>query len=312
MNTGSAFPTESELWDAAAAAVGLEVPEPWRRYCELRGWVRIVLHSPEPDSRRDAFEYIVEDLRLMAQAGVDETGRARVGATPQRDGRWPLIAELIEASQQAAGTTPSHRPWEPISIERRTALELRTGAAGAPLSGRVGISFDDRLSLRALVDELRRLWPELRREGYVRRTRPLGERTLALLRFVCMASEPDTPWRERWEAWNRSRREPWRFKDARAFTTTFHRAERQLTGEAHGLAPFYDRAALLHETDRDAFRRLLEASNLAARKVDRRFRDRARDVVSSFRRQLGDPAQIVAAFLERLERASDKNVAGID
>ncbi|MEE8421509.1 MAG: hypothetical protein V3S31_01890 [Dehalococcoidia bacterium] len=279
---------ERELWEDIAAELGFKVPDSWRRYARERGTVKTALDTTPDiapgewektgaDRRRAHLEYIVEDLGAMARAGVPG---GPIAVTPAGDGRWRLIAELSEASQRATGTPPAEqRPWAPITIERRAVLDFDTEQISPLRAGRVTISFDDRLSLRALVDELRRLWPELRDRGYVRRTRPLGERTIALLRFVSLRGEPDTPWRARREAWNESCREGWRLKDVRAFTTAFHRGEFQLTGVRQGLAPYYERAALLQQTDPEAFQKLLKAGDPGARKAQRRFWKRMRETL---------------------------------
>lgn len=57
------------------------------------------------------------------------------------------------------------------------------------------------------------------------------------------------------------------------------RDDLQLTGVRQGLAPFYERAAFLRETDREAFSALLQAGDPAARKAERRFWRRMRETL---------------------------------
>lgn len=166
------------------------------------------------------------------------------------DPRWALLRDLNEAYRD---------------IPRWTAGELLKGAAGKPRtarelgrpqsefkplevsrvldldkypeSERVQISIDNRVSLQALIAALRQLWPQMAARKWVRRTRPLDERTLALIRFVCL--EPSgTTWRERMKNWEE--RHPHRkYGDVRAFQGAFSRAALSLTGSRDGLDAFY-------------------------------------------------------------------------
>lgn len=120
--------------------------------------------------------------------------------------------------------------------------------------------------------------------GYVRRTRSLGERTIALLRFVCLRGKPDRPWRARWENWNESCREGLAVQGRAGLHDGLPRGEFQLTGMSQGLAPFYERAAFLQETDPEAFQRLLEAGDRGAlNKARRRHRKHVHETLKRFK-----------------------------
>jgi len=75
--------------------------------------------------------------------------------------------------------------------------------------------------------------------GWVKRSRPLGDRGIALVRFVCIESKRGATWRERLDAWNSEHADS-TFDKVQAFQSAFRRAESQLTGSKYGLAWFYD------------------------------------------------------------------------
>jgi hypothetical protein len=135
--------------------------------------------------------------------------------------------------------------WRELRIRR--VFQIRPD--GFPrVEHRVEIDVDARLSLSALKAKLDKLWPDLREEGWVRRTRPLDARNVALARFICLESALGEKWSKRLEDWNervRSRGDPdeWKFKSKRDLASQVLRIDRQLTDQALGLAWFYDRDA---------------------------------------------------------------------
>jgi len=100
--------------------------------------------------------------------------------------------------------------------------------------------------LAILQREFRRRY---RPKGWVHITRPLGERAIGLVRFVCLESGKGATWRERLAAWN-ERFPAWQFKDVRAFQAAFRRAETQLTGRRGGLTILYLTQAEYERRDR--------------------------------------------------------------
>ena len=156
------------------------------------------------------------------------------------DGRWQLWRDLSR-ERNKANDSPSQTAWVPLRLTR--VLDLRS----RPLAcERIEVSVDSRIALSQLHKELDRVWKLLREDGWAKRTRPLGERALSLLRFVCLDSHLDASWRQRLDAWNNAYPDL-AFKDVRAFLSAFRRAERDLTGSDYGLAWYYDRD--VHDLD---------------------------------------------------------------
>jgi hypothetical protein len=151
------------------------------------------------------------------------------------DGRWDLWRKLRGRAQG----DPDH-DWSPFTVTQVHDLTVHPALRGR----RVEVSFDARLSLAAVVGNLRRLWPKLRAAGWVSQTHRLGARKLALLEFVSLEMAPDTPWRTMLEGWN-ERHPRWRYRRVEAFEREVRRAEESLTGEAHGLEWFYRLGARL-------------------------------------------------------------------
>ncbi len=172
-------------------------------------------------------------VRLWRESSTDEVIAVKEPSDGKGavDERWRLLRELHEA----AGT----EPYPPLALD---------GTAGyislsAPFDshGRVTLSFDSRLSKAAVIRELTAAWPTLRALGWVRKTRPLGERKLALIRFVCLET-PGEPWPERFKLWNERYPEghEWHERELSTFIATFRSGEKSLTGATYGLEMFYN------------------------------------------------------------------------
>jgi hypothetical protein len=149
------------------------------------------------------------------------------------DGRWELWRDLIAARQSgfAAGVASD---WAPFVVTRVFDISRR------PLySERIELSVDSRVPLRRVKKELDRFWARMTAEGWVKRSRPLGDRALALVRFVCLDADRDAKWRARLKAWNSTHPKE-TFDSVQPFQSAFRRAEKQLTGRKYGLAWFYD------------------------------------------------------------------------
>lgn len=149
----------------------------------------------------------------------------------ESDGRWDLWRDLVRARAAGEG---DHRPdeWEPLVVR-----DLGLGILGA---SKVRIEFDGRLSRRALFSSIERIWPLMQKHLWLRATRPMDERNLELVRFVCLKLAPDRSWQERCEGWNRQAPEAWQYPDRRQFQSAFRRAEEALSGRKYGLAWFYE------------------------------------------------------------------------
>jgi len=181
----------------------------------------------DPLRQRDTVEIAVELAQDLSKARWSPQDSYTPQSLPP-DTRWQLLADLDAAYKARAGQGVTSR-FSPLRIEG-FALDLGVW----PPAVFANVWFDSRLSHRALAATLRREWPELRRRGYVRQTRPLGSRTISLVRFVCLETEPATTWRDRLKKWRARFPTSWPYKDARAFESAFRRAEVALTGQKYG------------------------------------------------------------------------------
>lgn len=213
-----------EFWTWAESEIGHPISPEVKKYFRLNDWGEV----QDPD--------FIETLRKLERAGLGGTDYEPID-TP-RDERWRLIADLNTAYLAETDPETDDRQWLPVTLEPLLSLDTR------PPSMSVRITFDHRISLDALVKALRKTWPDLKRRGWVRRTRTLGDRSLALLRFICLEAPRDTTWRARMQGWNEAHPN-WEFSNDRAFNSAFHRAERQLTGEKFSLDWFHDSIARL-------------------------------------------------------------------
>ncbi len=207
----------------------------------------------------------------MRESGIGDPQPTRRASRPAiEDGRWTLIRDLVRAAHDRWGW-PEDPDFEPIGIRRPEVERELIPTIG--ISTRLVIAVDNRVPVSRLIDWLRREWPALRREGFVRRTRSFADRTLALIRFVCLEAEPDSSWRARWEAWNERNPGAWSFPSPRAFTTAFQRAERNLTGRRFGLDRFYDSASNLWDEDPDEFLRRVRSGDPDSIRIYQRHGD---------------------------------------
>ena len=176
-----------------------------------------------------------------------------------------MLAELESAA------TPNAETWAPIRINatRKRQAGFFSGEAPPPLGRFVQVTFDYRVPLKTLIWVLKDAWPDLRKDGSVRTTRPLGERKIALLRLACFQM-PEASREERFVAWNKEHPDD-RFPTRQSLITEMHSAEESLIGDRHGLAWFYDAKARLSWDDLEALSRQGDAS--ARRELDRRKSD---------------------------------------
>lgn len=222
------MPIAEEFFDALEFELGGPLDT------EARAYV-----SPEhPSAYADATDdeerqQVVVRSADVIQAYRDGRGEpSRIHTPLPKDRRWQLLRDL-DHRFHALFVGPEQEPWEPLSV-----VGERIDPNREPLARRVTISFDSRLSQQALIAEIRRMWPRLTRSRLVRRTRPLSDRSDALIRYVCLDEEPDRSWQDRLESWNQ-KHDRWQFAGVPQFERAFRRAEEQLTGEKFGLEWFY-------------------------------------------------------------------------
>jgi hypothetical protein len=164
----------------------------------------------------------------------------RVTALPKTetaDRRWQLLRDLDADFRTASAEAID--AWEPLHVTGQFIDPNRE-----PPAQRLVISFDHRLSKRALIAIIHRQWSSWRRAGWVRQTHPLGALKLALINHVCRVCEPGATWDERLDLWNDAHLQ-WRYPDRRPFQSAFRSAEESLTGERGGLEWFHDPIARL-------------------------------------------------------------------
>lgn len=254
--------TEAELWRDVEEKLGSKLSRPERRLAKARGRVSSFLVADDDAGRGDARDDLVEDVRALRSAGL--TSEAHVFPhEPPDDRRWALLADLDQAAHGGRDA------WPPLVVETSRDVGFYVGDGPPSLRREVRAAFDNRVSLRQFEKGMREIWSDLRQLGLVRQTRPLGDRKLALLRFVCLTASVDASWSERRQAWNEAHPD-WEFQDNRALTTAVHDAEKSLTGERHGLAWFYDPIARL---SRDELISLADQGNAAAIRIRRRRED---------------------------------------
>lgn len=173
---------------------------------------------------------------------------------PIPDDRWDLLRDLRGAID------PEIRRWDRLEIKRTANWGNVVYDLG---DQRVTVEFDSRLALESVCRALANEWPMLSALGVVRRTRPLGSRSIALLRHVCLGTRVGDRWRYRLVSWNK-RYPKWEYKNASRFNTAFHRAEEQLTGSRGGLRVFYDIDERTAADNAPEVLKLLSRENFAA------------------------------------------------
>ncbi len=182
------------LWRAVERELGFSVPPAARRFCQRRGWVGDWEQAEgDPKERSDTFRNILDTCRDMHATGlIDAPSKEAIVPVVADDGRWELMRELRNDPD-----------FQHVRIYQPPVLELSTSSVKpAPQSLPVRIEFDGRLALSALIAELRAAWPEMKRRGWIVQSRPLEARMLALIRHVCLDSEPGTSWGKLRASWN--------------------------------------------------------------------------------------------------------------
>lgn len=227
------------MWEAVEEAVGQPVSDEVRVFCRLQGFDDIwTVATSEPDRQR-IVDKVVRTVENLAAAGFDTAhGGAGSILDPGTDGedtdkRWALWRDLerVRRAELGGGEKPD---WAPFVVTRVFDISSR------PLySERIELSIDSRVPLRRIKRELDKLWKSMASAGWVKRSRPLGNRGIALVHFVCIESKRGATWRERLDAWNSEHADS-TFNKVQAFQSAFRRAESQLTGSKYGLAWFYD------------------------------------------------------------------------
>lgn len=223
--------TPAEFWRTLYLRTGIGLTPKGRAFLTEMGAVDNWCNAADEAQEKLALSSACKQLAALSRSGLlgEEMPLEEWRESTSRHGdRWQLWAELRSA---LSGSDD----WAPFTLTR----VIDATAEPALSATRVEISFDARLPRTAVVSMLRRTWPQLIKAGWVRRTRPLSVRNVALMKHVCLESEPGTSWRNLLKEWNRKWPD-WTVKDVRGFHAAFGRAEKELTGEAYGLEWFYN------------------------------------------------------------------------
>jgi len=238
-------PTQADtLWDALHALSKKSLTPQTRTVLALQNYDEEWATAPTEERRSEVLRnarQLADDV-LAAYEGSGRTPRqSSKVSNPQTnkvsaDPRWPLWRDLMRVRLATDGVPPD-ADWEPLRFyftEDRSVEPIT--------SRRVEISFDWRMPRAAVEHELVRAWAKMKSHGWIRPSKPLSSRLAELVRFNCLVSAPNTPWRDRLAGWNARCAEEWKYDDVRAFEREFRRAEQQLTGRKWGLAWFYEQA----------------------------------------------------------------------
>jgi len=154
---------------------------------------------------------------------------------PADDPRWVLLRKLAKKARIDAPSirVNARRRGSPIGFATGAPPELQELLT-------ITIETDARVPLTFILEEVRSIWRHMKTTKQLpERSRPLEDRKIALLEFVCL-THPNAEWSERFERWNKNQPRRWRYANRDAFTTACHDAEKQLTGSRSGLRWFYD------------------------------------------------------------------------
>ena len=232
------MPTKNEqaIWRDVERELGHAVPAAVREFCRRMDYLDMEWWE---NGREEAVATIMGAVRSLEGTVLRseaEPTRAKPSVEIPDGERWQLLYDLGRYFERKYHGTPvagEIHGFDPLTLEHFE------DTASYPASQRIRVEFDSGMNLSTVFAILQREFrEEYRPKGLVRTTRPLGERAIALVRFVCLDSQEGLTWRERLPLWN-ERFPQWRFKDVRAFQSAFRRAEIQLTGNRGGLEVLY-------------------------------------------------------------------------
>ncbi len=225
----------ASLWDRIGRALRLPPTSAEQEFCVHRGLLRDLESITDPreiDNRIREVVGTVKDLRVFESSVRDSRPvDAPIGSFD--DPRWQLWRDLIGKASEGQ----QRSRWLPFHAQRHVDQTVP-----GVLSQTIRIEFDHRMPMAALLEELKDIWPMLVARGWVRPSRPLGDRKIALLRLVCVELGMDMTWEQRLHEWNR-RYPDWQYTGSNAvrkFAADFHDGEARLAGSRGALRWAYD------------------------------------------------------------------------
>lgn len=269
---------ERDLWAAVARELGSEIDERERRLGDVQEQVDEFIEHPE--LQQDLLGQLSKEIARAILRHRRDWGdpQATTG-----DAYWELLRDLDRAELELDGH-PGIYAWEPFEVS--LALGWSTWVESATRAQpRVSLTFDHRMSQRELMRQVRRIWPLLLKYDWIRQTRPLGDRAIALVRLVCLESADAVTWLERMRSWNEQHPEN-PYDDVRNLHRDFRRAEKQLTGDEYGLERFSNPASQLAARSHQAILERVRAGDRAAVDYYKRYESRAQRRQESERRML--------------------------
>jgi hypothetical protein len=225
----------ASLWDRVGRTLRLPPTSAEQDFCVSHGLLHNIESITDPHEMDNQVAEVVrtiENLRVYARSVRDSRPVGEpIGSF--NDPRWQLWRDLID---KASGGQQRSR-WRPFYLQRHVDRTIP-----GVLSQTIRVEFDHRMPMAALLEELKGLWPKLVEREWVRPSKPLGDRKIALIRLVCLELGMDMTWEQRLQEWN-LRYPDWQYSGnnaVRKFAADFHDGEARLAGFRGALRWAYD------------------------------------------------------------------------
>jgi hypothetical protein len=225
-----------KLWRKLRQAHGAPLPPAVRAFLATQHARALAERLPRELVVRDMLGTLA-NLKAHGLWPADDERPLELPRGSRDAGRVPLWRELRDRRAELLGERPDEPPWTALRVGRQRE------------AGMIVFTFDNRLTDKTVKGALKDELPRLRARGWTRAARPLSAFELALVRYVCLESDPQGSWRQRAIGWRHSRfckaHPKWgrRYRGKRAgrrFKKDFHAAEARLAGEKGALGVHYD------------------------------------------------------------------------
>ena len=227
---------DASFWDRVASALRPPITSAEQEFCMRRGLLRDIESVRDPreiDNRIGEVVQTIEDLRVF-ERNIRDSRPIDEPIGSFNDPRWQLWRDLIDKASEGQ----QRSRWRPFYAQRHVDQTVP-----GILSQTIRVEFDHRMPMAALLEELKGIWPTLVAREWVRPSKPLGERKIALIRLVCLELSMDMTWEQRLHEWNR-RYPDWQYTGnnaVRKFAADFHDGEARLAGSRGAFRWAYDR-----------------------------------------------------------------------